>query len=237
MSETVVIDERFCGPAGSGNGGYSAALAARHVGGPAEVTLRKPPPLGTPLTVRIEGSAASLLDGETLIAEVRSAAVELEVPEPVSAAEAELAAERYPWRDNHPYPTCFVCGPAREPGDGLGIFPGPVAGRDLFAATWTPAPDLAPDGEEVAAEFVWAALDCPSGLVTDLFSDVGRVLLGRLAVDVRGPVHAGHRYVVQAWPISRDGRKLETASALVSESGEICAVAKALWIDVAPTGS
>ena len=94
MSETVVIDERFCGPAGSGNGGYSAALAARHVGGPAEVTLRKPPPLGTPLTVRVEGSAASLLDGEALIAEVRSAAVELEVPEPVSAAEAELATLR-----------------------------------------------------------------------------------------------------------------------------------------------
>ena len=187
--------------------------------------------------VRLPDDTLLLRQGEAVIADARPYDLQIEVPRPPDYLAAMEASLGYAGLRHHPYPECFVCGPAREPGDGLGIFPGPVAGRDLFAATWTPAPDLAPDGEEVAAEFVWAALDCPSGLVTDLFSDVGRVLLGRLAVDVRGPVHAGHRYVVQAWPISRDGRKLETASALVSESGEICAVAKALWIDVAPTGS
>lgn len=232
MSETVVIDERFHGPAGSANGGYACAMVARWVDGPAEVTLRVPPPLGRELTVVRDGDRVSLLDGDVLVAEARPTAADVEVPEPVSFVEAERAAARYPWRESHPYPTCFVCGPQREVGDGLRIFPGPVEDRALFAAPWTPAASLADADGQVRAEFVWGALDCPSGIVTDLFGDVGLILLGRLAADLERPVMAGEPHVVQAWPVSRDGRKLHTASALFTAEGERCAVGRAVWIEV-----
>lgn len=234
MSETVVIDERFHGPPGSANGGYACAMAARWIAGPAEVTLRVPPPLGRELMVVRGDGLASLLDGETLVAEARPTMVDIEVPAPVSFAEAQRAAERYPWRDEHPYPTCFVCGPQRVVGDGLCIFPGPVEGRSLFAAPWTPDRSLADESGEVRDEFVWGALDCPSGIVTDTLDDVGLLLLGRLAADLEHPVMAQEPHVVQAWVISREGRKLNTASALLTAAGDICAVARAVWIEVSP---
>jgi hypothetical protein len=233
MPATVVIDERFCGPARSANGGYACAMTAAHLDGPAEVTLRVPPPLGRELTVASRDEQAFLLDGDVTVAEGRAATVDVEIPEPVFVADAQRAAATYPWRDRHPYPTCFVCGPEREAGDALCIFPGPVEGRELYAAPWTPHSSLANDAGDVRDEFVWAALDCPSGIVTDLFGDVGRILLGRLAADLKQPAKAGREHVVQAWPVSLEGRKLHTASALFNEEGKLCAVARALWIEVA----
>lgn len=229
---TAVIDERFCGPPGSGNGGYACALTAQFIQGPAEVTLRKPPPLGKALTVVVEEQSSSMLDGDVLVATAKPTSVDVEIPSPISLADAELAASRFPWRDRHPYPTCFVCGPLRQPGDGLGIYPGPVEGRDLFAAPWTPATDLAGSSGEVREEFVWASLDCPSGIVTDLFRGVGLILLGRLSVDIRHPIRADRPHVLLAWTLSRDGRKLNTASALFSADGALCAVGRAVWIEV-----
>lgn len=227
-----MIDERFHGPAGSANGGYACAMAARWIDGPAEVTLRVPPPLGRPLTVERTDDQVSLLDGDILVADARPTTVDGAPPEPVSLAEAERAATRYPWRDAHPYPTCFVCGPQRAAGDGLCIFPGPVDDGLLFAAAWTPDIELADPQGEVRDEFVWAALDCPSGIVTALFGDVGLILLGRLAADLKSPVMAGAPHVVQAWPVTRDGRKLHTASALFTATGELCSVGRAVWIEV-----
>jgi hypothetical protein len=234
VAAEVLIDERFCGPPGSANGGYACAMAAREIDGPAEVTLRAPPPLGRALRVERRDGAVALLDGDVLVAEARPAIVDVEVPQPVSLEEARRAATRYPWRDGHPYPTCFVCGPDREGGDGMEVFPGPVDDRSQFAAPWVPDASLAgPDGI-VGEEFVWGALDCPSGIVTDLFGDVGLILLGRLAADLRRPVTAGEPYVAQAWPLERDGRKLNTASALFTAGGELCAVGRAVWIEVGP---
>lgn len=234
MSATAVIDERFNGPPGSANGGYACAMLARAIAGPSEVTLRVPPPLDRPLTVeRGQDDRASLLDGDVVVAEARPTVVDLDPPPAVSLADAERASSRYPWRDGHPYPTCFVCGPDRAAGDGLSIFPGPVDGRPLYAAPWTPDASLAGADGNVRDEFVWAALDCPSGIVTDLFGEVGRILLGRLAADLRTPVRSGAAHVVQAWPIRRDGRKLQTASAVMTDGGEVCALAQAVWIEVA----
>jgi hypothetical protein len=51
MSEQVVIGRRFNGPPSSGHGGYSAWIAAQFIDGAAEVSLRRPPPLETPLDV------------------------------------------------------------------------------------------------------------------------------------------------------------------------------------------
>jgi hypothetical protein len=234
MTATVVIDERFCGPPASANGGYSCALAAHGIAGPAEVTLRVPPPLGVPLHLEQREDGVALLDPEgTLVAEARPTTVDLDVPPPVSLEQAERAAAAYPWRETHPYPTCFVCGPGREARDGLEIFPGPVDGTELYAAPWTPAADLADASGRVLDAFVWAALDCPSGIVTDRFGEVGQVLLGRLAADLRDSVRAGEPHVVQAWTTGRDGRKLQTASALFSADGALRALARAVWIELA----
>jgi hypothetical protein len=232
VKATVLIDERFRGPSESANGGYACAMAAQWLDGPAEVTLRAPPPLGRELRVEQEEGAVALFDAETLIARAVPTVVEVDVPAFVGMESARRAAARYPWRDRHPYPSCFVCGPLREAGDGLRIFPGPVDDGSLYAAPWTPEPSLADSRDRVRDEFVWGALDCPSGIVTDLFGDVGLILLGRLAADLRSPVESGRSYVLQAWPIEREGRKLKTASALFSEEGTLCAVGRAVWIEL-----
>lgn len=198
------------------------------------MTLRAPPPLGKPLHVQRRDQEVTLLDGDVLIAEARPTTVTVDVPNPVSLDSARRASSRYPWRDRHPYPTCFVCGPHRDAGDGLRIFPGPVDDGALYAAPWVPEPSLADARGRVRDEFVWGALDCPSGIVTDLFGEVGLILLGRLAADLRRPVEAGLPHVLQAWPVSRDGRKLNTASALFTAEGELCAVARAVWIELTP---
>lgn len=229
----LTIDERFRGPPESANGGYTCGLVARALGGPAEVTLRAPPPLGRALELLPRDQGLALLDGENLIAEARRAEVEVEVPDPVSTAAARDATAGYPWRERHAYPTCFVCGPEREAGDGLAIFPGPVEGRPVYASPWTPDRSLADTDGVVRDEFVWAALDCPSGVATELFGEIGLMLLGRLTADLRRPVEAGAEHVVQAWAIDRDGRKLNTASALFTPEGELCAAARAVWIELA----
>ncbi len=51
-SRSVIIDSRFCGPKSPANGGYTAGLFAKVVGGAAEVTLKAPPPLDTPIKLR-----------------------------------------------------------------------------------------------------------------------------------------------------------------------------------------
>ena len=60
-------------------------------------------------------------------------------PEPVAPPGAHEASARYPWYEEHPFPTCFVCGPRRPDRDGLSIFAGRVAGREVYACDWTPA--------------------------------------------------------------------------------------------------
>ncbi len=69
MREQVTIDRRFRGPPDSANGGYVCGLLAGFLDTPAEVTLRRPPPIERPLTVEGDSGRVSLCDGETLIAE------------------------------------------------------------------------------------------------------------------------------------------------------------------------
>ena len=212
------IDPRFNGPPGSGNGGYTCGLVAELVGEPAEVTLKHPPPLGR--TLRFDGSR--LWDGDTLVAEARPADVDVTPPEPVGLEEAARASERYPGFERHAFPTCFVCGPDRREGDGLRIFAGPVPGRDLFAAPWVAAAD-------VARPLVWAALDCPGAIAVG-FPARGETVLGRFGARVDAVPEPGSRCVVVAWPLGEDGRKLYAGTALFSEAGEPLAVARATWI-------
>jgi hypothetical protein len=232
MTESIVIDARFRGPPESANGGYACGMLARFIDAPAEVTLRAAPPLGQPLRVERRGSDVMLFAADTTVAEASTTVVDDEVPSAVTLAVARRASSRYPWLERHPYPTCFVCGPQRDEHDGLRIFPGPVDRESLYAAPWVPDESLADDRGSVRREFIWAALDCPSGIVTDLLGEVGLLLLGRLAVDIKQAPVPGVAYVVQAWPVGREGRKLRTGSALFSADGELCAAARAVWIEL-----
>ena len=221
------IPARFNGPPRSANGGYTCGLVAAILGGEAEVTLRVPPPLERELEVIATDGRIEVRDGQTLVAEGAPASVDVEVPAAVSPAEAEAASARYAGFDHHAYPTCFTCGPERK--DGLGIFAGPVAGRDgLVAATWTPE-------EEPAPEVVWAALDCPSGWAVDDFQREG-VLLGRMAARIDRLPAPGEEYVVLGWRIGEEGRKRYAGSALLTADGGVLARSRSTWIVPSETG-
>lgn len=234
----ITIDARYCGPPDSGNGGYVAGRLAHHlhVEHPhaVEVTLRAPAPLDRRLAVQLDDVAmtATLLDGDVVVAEARVLPeLAVDVPEPVDVETATRVAHDSPMlrdADAHPFPTCFVCGPARAPGDGLRLFPGQVPGRDVFAAVYTA------DAQHVADEFTWAALDCPSSFPMYLAEDPfdGPVVLGRFAVRVEEHPPVGVPMVVLAWREGVDGRKLHTASALVHADGRVAAVARATWIQL-----
>lgn len=225
MAGPIVIPACFNGPPGSANGGYACGLLAAHVDGIAEVTLRLPPPLETPLAVVRDGDRVELRDGERIVAEAAAAELGLDdLPEPVSLPEADLAARDFAGFLQHAYSTCYVCGPDRS--DGLGIYSGPVAGREgLVAAPWLPTGDIGP-------ELVWAALDCPSGWAVDDFQREG-ILLGRLAARVDALPRAGEPHVVVGWGRGVDGRKRHAGSALFTADGNVIAVARSTWIELA----
>ena len=218
--EHLTIEARFNGPDGSANGGYTCGRVAELLRGHAEVTLRSPPPLEKPLTVEREDARLQIFDGETLVAEAAPATFELEAPGAPGFDEAKAASARYPGFEEHAFPRCFVCGPAREPGDGLRIFAGPL-GDGRFAATWQP--------DEVRPELVWAALDCPGAIAVG-FPDRGETLLGRFAVDIAELPEPGERCVVLAWPLGEEGRKLYAATLLYAEDGRPLARGRATWI-------
>ena len=225
----VEIHQRFCGPPTSGNGGYTAGLLALHIDGPATVTLRRPPPLERPMHAVGEAGGVRLLDGEDVVAEAVPAQLDLDPPSVPGIEEATLAGGDPDWYRGHPFPGCFVCGPDR--GDGLRIFPGPLDGT--YATVWTPSPEFADDRGNVFGEIVWSALDCPSFAPSRALPDPPvAMVLGRLTVELRAPVTAGQAYVVVAWPIAQDGRKLDTGSALADADGRVVAVARARWIEI-----
>lgn len=231
MREQVVIDRRFRGPPDSGHGGYVCGVVAALIGGTAEVTLRRPPPLGQPLDVeRLDEGGVALRDGETVIAEGVPASVEVDVPEPVSLRDADAASKSYVGFRQHTFPSCFGCGPQRAEGDGLRIFPGWVEGRKIVAAPWTPHASLADTDGSVRLEIVWASLDCPGAFA--LFEELPEelILLGRLAAKPLAPVRGGEPCVVIGWPMGREGRKLYSGTAVFSASGEPRAVARATWV-------
>jgi hypothetical protein len=231
LSSTIVIERRFHGPPESGNGGYTCGLLSSFVNEPAQVTLRSPPPLDRPLSVVRRGRRAELFDGNRLVAEAQRTELEpLELPRPPGHADAERAAGAYSGFREHAFPTCFVCGPERAPGDGLRIFAGPVEGSSgIVAAPWTPAPNLDRSDGRVRREFVWAALDCPGAFAVG-YPGRGQTLLGRLAVQLESLPRIGERCIVVGWPLGEDGRKLYAGTALYGETGDVCAWARATWI-------
>ena len=117
----------------------------------------------------------------------------------------------------HAFPTCFVCGPVRAPGDGLRIFPGGSADDRLVGAPWVPDRSLTGADGRIGPEVLWSALDCPGYFAVAVPGE--RAVLGRMTAEVDPTIAPGERCVVVGWPIARSGRKLEAGTALYDESG------------------
>lgn len=223
--ETIVIERRYRGPNDSANGGYTCGMIAALLGGEVEVTLRLPPPLETPLRVEREGEGARVFDGDRLVAEARRAPLALEPPQPETFDRARELASVLPELPDHPFPQCFVCGPARSPGDALRLRPAPVEGGRV-AAPWIPT-----GGQADRAEVVWAALDCPGAFAVDPGFSRGVSVLGRLHAHVEATPHPGERCVVVGWPLpGSEGRKQLAGTALFGKGGRLLGLASATWI-------
>lgn len=231
MQQHLRVPRRFNGPPRSGNGGWTAgALAAllpgADLGTSVTVALRMPPPLDVPMPLAATANGVLATHQGRTVAEASYAD---RAPEPVPAVpvrEAALAEGRYHGHQHHPFPTCFACGPARRPGDGLRIFPGPVSedDRHRVAATWTPFESTVP--------ITWAALDCAGGWSSDL--EERPLVLGTITVLIERLPTTAERYVVVAEERGTEGRKTRTASTLYDPVGEVVASAEHVWIAIDP---
>jgi hypothetical protein len=239
----VAIDKRFCGPPKSANGGYVCGLLAAYIEGNAEITLLAPPPLGEPLRIVAGEHGVELRNQEKALARGRTVTIDLPEIPIASFCEAHDAIRRSPYDESrHPLPTCFVCGPQRTKGDGLRIIPSPLPARPddktgTLAAPWVPTSNLASEDGAVAGEFIWAALDCPTGFAAAGARHLGMtgteaILLGRMSARIERRPHPGDRCIIVAWPTGRDGRKLFANSALLNSQGKLLAVAQTTWLVV-----
>ncbi len=229
--KSIVIAPRFNGPNGSGNGGYVCGALAVAAERDLRIRLAAPPPLDVPLEVEEDGTtgACRLLHGEQLIATGTPASLDLEVPAPPPYVSAVWASQHYAGFRDHVFADCFVCGPHRRRGDGLRIFPGQLD-NGLVAAPWL-TPDSLDGGDgKVAVEFHWAALDCPGYFA--LTPGRRRMVLGEMQAHVDRRVHLGEACTVIGWKLGGEGRKYYAGTALFDEDGELCARARATWIEI-----
>jgi len=235
MPNSLRVDPRFCGPPGIGNGGSVAGLVARGMTGAVEVSLRAPAPLDTALElVAHPDGSRTLTQGATELARAVPAALEVAVPPRPDDAETRARAGGCRAMRTHPFPGCFVCGPAR--GDGLRVFPGMVPKSDAVAALWVPDGALCgPDGR-VAPEFLWAVLDCPSAfplLESEASQALEPMVLAKLCVALEGELHAGETACVIAWPIAQEGKRGTAGAAIFGKAGQVVGRARATWISLA----
>ena len=231
----ITIARRFCGPPASGNGGYSCGRLAAFVGPAAEITLRAPPPLDTPLRVQPHGGAWRMTHGEQVVAEGHARELDLQIPAPPSWEEAQRAGKGYNGLKEHAYDSCFVCGPRAE--RGLHIYCGPW--RDgMVAGTWIPDASLDDGKGDVASEFLWAAIDCPGS-----WSVIGRrdadaplkdvpssMVLGRLVGKVHRGLRIGEPCTALGWYLGHEGRKYHVGTAIHTRAGALVAASRATWL-------
>lgn len=223
------VPARFCGPPTSANGGYVAGLVAAAMGRNVIVRLVGPPPLDTDLTLRADAQGQwRLYAGDRAVIEVRDGGPDLQPPEPCDSVTARAASIEGAAGFIHPCPGCFVCGPARAPGDGLRLWAGAVPGRDIVATPWVPADEFAQADGKIAPEIIAAALDCPGYMA--LRSGGESWLLGEYSVHIDRRVHPGEACLITGWELSRRGRVATVGTALYDEAGLLCAVARGTWI-------
>ena len=235
----LLIDAAYAGLPELAHGGYVAGVLTAALGADStRVRLRRPVPVDRPLRIERPGPGhAELHDGDGLLAEGVAAEVLLHLPAPVGRAEAAAATARFPDAAHHPFPTCLVCGTAHA--GALGIFPGPVSGRAMVAASWTPAARHArPDGA-LPLELVSAALDCPQIWALMVHAEPAsseRVVTSELEARFERPVRAGEPHVVIGWPMGRDGRRRLAGAAILGPDGQLCAAGRQTAVAVSGWG-
>ena len=238
--DTILIPKRFCGPPTSGNGGYSCGRIAALLDGAAEITLRLPPPLDTPMRVVATDGVVQMFHGDQLVGEGKAApAFTLEVPAPPSWDDAVAAGKRFNGLRDHAYGTCFVCGPRAH--QGMHVYAGPWK-SGMVAGTWVPDASLADEAGRIGPEFLWAAIDCPGS-----WSVIGRddadaplkqipssLLLGKLIGRVDRALRAGDECTVLGWFLGNEGRKYHVGTAVHTRAGELVACSRATWVAPKP---
>jgi hypothetical protein len=233
----VTIPARFNGPLKSGNGGWVCGLLAdewvrRH--GPTVVTstLLQPPPLDTTLTWEEDDEAGELrllTAGGAIIGTARPSEFTDDPPPVVSTAQAKAGAATYPGFTHHPFDHCFTCGTARDPGDGLRIFSGPI-GEGRSAAPWDVHEVFADETGHVSTPIAWAGLDCPGAWAAGFGESPW--LLGRMTADVIRLPEAHETLLATGWSRAKDGRKQFTSTALYTEDGILVGRSEQVWISV-----
>jgi hypothetical protein len=225
------IPARYNGPPATANGGYACGAVARYVGGPAEVTLRSPPPLGTPLQVGADAAGHVVVhDGDTLVARAAPADLTgLRPPVVPTVARAREAMRAHPGLGRrHLLSDCFVCGPERH--DGLGLHFGPLPGAPKLNAALLMADATMPHRScTLADEIAWAALDCVS-YTAELWHAAQPSMLATMAAEVLEPLRVGEAVVAVGWPLETAGRRHWAASALLDRDGRLLARARTLWV-------
>jgi hypothetical protein len=166
-----------------------------------------------------------------VFATARRSKLSFDAPSAPSFEAAADASQRFVGFKEHWFPRCFVCGPDRDIGDGLRIFPGALTGRDDIAAPWVPDASLARPAGDIAPEFLWAALDCPGAFAFPPPDGRG-VLLGEFTAAIHGTVAVDERCVLLAREIAHEGRKHFTATVLYGETGDVRAVALGTWFEI-----
>ena len=172
----------------------------------------------TPLGLSVEDGEAVLRDhhGIELARGLSIGDLEVDVPGPVAVEDATAAMLDYPALDwgERMFP-CFVCDPDRE--DSLGVFPGPIAGRNVVAATWTPAETFGQEERELVTS---AVLDCTGtwGAMVHNELETG-AFLARMAAKVKRTPAWGETHVAVGWGGPREDRKLPAGAALYDSDG------------------
>ena len=231
----IVIPGHQNGPPTSAHGGIAAGRFAEFIDPyRASVRFRRPVPLATPLQADagVDGASVDVFAGTDHIATVSRLATPPRLDVFKRIPPRDLATARDDWLKemaaNHPFPTCFGCGPQRAVGSGLALRPGKVAGSERFVTPWSPNTD-----GDVEPWLVWAALDCPSG--APALSAVGpqeQVVTGTISVSIDTPIPGRGDHQIISRLSERNGRKLSTEAALVDPDGRTLATCAAVWIVV-----
>ncbi|MET0282728.1 MAG: hotdog fold domain-containing protein [Steroidobacteraceae bacterium] len=230
---TLRVPARFRGPPTSANGGYVCGLVGAAIGQLVTVRLLSPPPLDADMTLHAdEGGTWHVERAAVRIVEARPASLDdLVLPAAVSYADAAAAARRAPWADaaQHPCPGCFVCGPLRAAGDGMRLFAGALPGQTCVATGWVPDASVGQADGVVGPQFMAAALDCPG--FQALQTGLKPYLLGEFTCRIDHAVRVGETCVIVGWKIEVKGRRSIVGTALYNAQGELCALAKGVWIE------
>jgi len=231
----VRIPERFQGPPGQGQGGWTASRLARYADGPVTVRLAAPTPLDIDLHVLRDGDGLLLVDPRsepaTVLMDARPWTPDVPDTTPVSIAAAADAR----WRTGegpfeHPAPRCFSCGLQAE---SMGVHAGAL-GDGRVAVDWRP-PAWAVDASGIVEPgVIWGALDCVAGWYVGADAAGPLAFTAQYAVDIPRPIDPGGAYAIVAWagdgPPDWEGRKRTAASAMFDECGNVVAKARSFWI-------